>query len=237
MADDKIIKEFVKTYLKKDSPEVILLTGSRTFGINDSDVDLCVVNRDPKKYLRKYPSGFTAVEKYPKYFKGLEFEVEVVTWQHLNKYLKSFTTFHPFHYSNVKILLDKNGRYKKNIKKMPIKIRKAFIFDFFEDAYDDLNNAKKANWRKYGATEKIHLHKALDTSLNLLYLMNDQFIPAIKWKIFLLKTLKTIHKKFNEKYFTKLDIKKIEFIFGYLRVNLLKKNLITKKELAVIFDQ
>jgi len=35
----------------------------------------------------------------------------------------------------------------------------------------------------------------------------------------------------------KLDIKKIEFIFGYLRVNLLKKNLITKKELAVIFDQ
>ena len=203
---------------------------SPVFNIKGGDFDLCVIGKYPNKYLRKY-SDFIALEKYPKKYKGEEFETQVVNWNYIKQSLGQYLDFHAWHFSNAYVIYDKNKKFKKFKKKynkIPQKQLKKDIFRLYESAFDNLNNAKKAKKRKFKQTKLFHLMESFNNLFGILYLINNKPIPSTKWKIYLLKDLKIKGDIFP------LNIKKANNLLNLIKKPILKKSILTLKDFKII---
>lgn len=223
----KLTKEYFEKHIKADKPELALITGSRVFGYNDSDIDICIVAKIPKKDLRVY-SDFVAVKKYPSKYKGEVFEVQLVSWDDISKELSDIGK--AWHFENTIVLHDK-GKFKK-IKKNAAKLRnpKKKLFFLFEKAYDNYNNAKKAEKRGFKCTKQLHIAESVNALVSMQYLLNKKLIPPIKWRIYLLQA-----KNMNEKSLSKLTIKGLGSMLKKTENMVLKKKMMAKKDFNTIY--
>jgi hypothetical protein len=231
--DLKLAKEFAGSFISKDKPELILITGSKVFGVKSTDFDMCVVAKYPEKFIRRY-SHFVAVEKYPKYYHDEEFEIQLADWKHIEEWLKKFSTFYAWHFQNAYVLYDKGKRFAKLKKKygMTDAKRKKLIFEYFEDAYDNINNARKTEKRKC----RLHMAEAFNLILKIWYLINNKFIPPIKWRIYLLRTLRK-RPSVNEDFARNISIEKLSRLLKLTQKTLLKQRLMSKKDFSAIHGE
>ncbi len=232
--DLKLVREYVDKFVLKDKLELVLFTGSRVFGIKNTDFDLCVIGKYPSKYLRKY-SVFVSLEKYPKKYKGEEFEIQVVNWDFIKQGLQSFLSSDVWHFNNALILFDKNKKFtklKKKYNKIPKKQMKSYIFELYESGYDNLVNAIKAKKRGYKSTMVFHLVESINDMLKILYLVNKKFIPPTKWRLYFLKELNI--KGLSDKSFLRLNISKVRSLVNFTGKLILKKKILALKDFKVI---
>src|SRR3989344_5824708 len=188
--DIKLAKEFTKKYILPDKPELVIITGSRNFGIRESDFDICIIGKYSKKFIRKY-SEFIALEKYPIEYKGIKFEIQLIDWEYIRNAIKEYNNFKAWHLKTSHIIFDKNKKFRKILKRNKVKKEqiKKWVFELYEKAYDNMNNAEKSKIKKYYTTRMLHLYKSLDAILKILYLTESKPVPSLKWRIYFLKNL------------------------------------------------
>ncbi|MFO7711303.1 MAG: hypothetical protein R6V53_06055 [Candidatus Woesearchaeota archaeon] len=176
--DINLAKRFMDAHLQ--GAELVLVTGSRVFGITESDFDLCVVGDFSEEELRRY-TKFVTLEK--KVFSGVEFEVQVVSWDEIEKAMGNYLSWEAWHFHNAYVLHDPSGRFEK--LKGPFPECKEDMLRLYEHAYDSVKNARKAHMRGMYATEASHSSEALQYSLSVLFLLNRSYIPPVKWRLYL----------------------------------------------------
>lgn len=230
----ELVKRYCKEFIDKDKPELILLTGSHNVISKPDDFDLCVVGKYNKKDLKIY-SDFREITKYPKEFHKQEFEIEYLNWTLIKRDLKRFS-FHNWHLRNATIIYDKNGKFKDLKKKLTFSKEeyKSKIFELFEVAYDNLENAKKAAKRKYKTTQKILHYNSFNAMIDLIYLINKELIPSDKWKIYLLKDINYKPINLTETKLANLSLNDLARLFDSIEEVILKKKLLKKFEINLI---
>ncbi|MCK5107531.1 MAG: hypothetical protein KAQ83_02285 [Nanoarchaeota archaeon] len=230
----KLVKEYCKEFIDKDKPELILLTGSANFISNPEDIDLCVVGKYAKKDIKIY-SDFKAITKYSKEFQSNKFEIEYLDWSLIKRDLKRFS-FHNWHLRNATIIYDKNNKFKELKMKLCFSKseRKAKMFALFEQAYDYLNDAKSSKRIHHATTKKMLQYKSLSSMIDLVYLINNKFIPSDKWKIYFLKDVdyKPVH--LTEKRLSNLKLTDMERLLDSIERVLIKKRLLSKSDFKII---
>lgn len=178
-ADIKLAKRFMDAHLQ--GAELVLVTGSRVFGITESDFDLCVVGDFSEEELHLY-TKFVTLEK--KVFSGVEFEVQVVSWDEIQKAMENHLSWEAWHFHNAYVLHDPSGKFAE-IRNIAFPECKEDMLRLYEQAYENVKNARKAHMRGMYATEASHSSEALQCSLSVLFLLNRSFIPPVKWRLYL----------------------------------------------------
>ncbi len=237
--DLQLVKEYVDKYIMKDKPELVLITGSKVFGIQKSDFNLCVVGAYPRAHLKVY-SNFVSIKKYPSEFNGQRFEVELANWDYIKDSLQDYSSFLAWHFQQAFVLYDKKKKFEKLKQKygnMTKKELKEIVFELFELAYDNYSNARKAETRAFPATMKLHIAEAIDSLLKIYYLINKRFVPPLKWRIFLLDEIKLKPSILTERGLENLSIKTLEILMKKTESILLLNKIMLKRDFNIIYSE
>lgn len=190
----QIAKEFTKNY-SKENPEVVgaMLVGSTNLSVTDkyADIDIIVI-ASPKAVAERKAAGKGYNETY--IHKGIEICID---WHSLAEVEKEVANWKNdatlWSLNKAKILLDKKGVIQKlleNIKPYPEEIRKKKLFLHFYWLNAYLNIIEIAIKREEYETAAFHVSLSMKELAEILFLIENQFVPIDKWKFHEMKKLR-----------------------------------------------
>jgi len=173
----KAAEDYVNKFVMQDTPELVVLTGSASLGYmtETSDIDLCIIGKYPKRFIRKPVPDYTHLLKYPEEFEGYAFEVEYQTKRGIQTVMRNVLSFHDWKFKNSVFLGGKRELFEQMQKPMKNDELVRGRVRLYHGVLDIL-------WRVTTPIEhRLALARASQMLIQLVFLINEQPIPSEKW--------------------------------------------------------
>lgn len=180
-----IAREFIKGYVKQN-PEIdgAVMVGSTNIGFTDKHADIDIlVFVSPEAVARRKSAGKGYNETYVE--KGVEICID---WHSLSELEKEITDWKNdgtlWSLGKAKTLFDREGsilRLLENIRPYPKKIRQKKLFLHFYWLSYYLNIIETSIERREFETAAFHIYSSVKEVSEILFLIENQFIPIEKW--------------------------------------------------------
>lgn len=190
----QIAQEYVEIYSKENS-EVngAILVGSTNVGISDeyADIDIVII-ASPKAVAERKAVGKGYNETYV--HKGVEICIDWHSLAELRKEVKNWQNdVTLWSLSKARVLLDKRGNVKKlleSVKPYPQEIRTKKLFLHFYQLSYYLDIIKTSIKRGQCETAAFHIYSSIKELSEMLFLIENRFIPIEKWRFPEIRKLK-----------------------------------------------
>lgn len=189
----QVALEFVKKYAK-ENPKVTgaILVGSTNIGISDNYADLdIIIIATPEAVSERKAEGKGYNETYA--YRGVEICIDWHSLRELQSELNNWQNdVSLWSLSQAKVLLDEQGEIKRlleSIKPYPNEIRRKKLFLHFYWLSYYLDIIETSIRRSEYETAIFHIYSFVKEFSEILFLIENKFIPIEKWRFHEMKKL------------------------------------------------